>query len=100
MSVTALPEQLSDSARSFAANEQLLLIGGERIPAADGATFETLDPSTARVITNVAQAGAADVERAVAAARAAFADGPWSRASAADRARLIGRVARPVAAHG
>jgi acyl-CoA reductase-like NAD-dependent aldehyde dehydrogenase len=100
MSATTLPEQLSDSARAFAATEQLLLIGGERVPAADGATFETLDPSTARIITTVAQAGAADVDRAVAAARGAFADGPWSRASAADRARLIARFADLVEAHG
>ncbi len=100
MSVTTLPDQLSDTTRAFASREQLLLIGGERVPAADGATFETLDPSTGRPITSVAQAGAADVDRAVAAARAAFTDGPWRTASAADRGRLIGRFAELVEANG
>ena len=57
MSVTTLPDQLSDAARAFAGRDQQLLIGGERVPAADGATFETLDPATGRVITTVAQAG-------------------------------------------
>lgn len=100
MSVTALPDQLSDTARAFAAREQHLLIGGERTPAADGATFETVDPSTGRAITTVAQAGAEDVDRAVSAARAAFADSVWSRASAADRGRLIARFADLVESHG
>ena len=58
-----------------------LLIGGERPEAADGRTFETLDPATGRAIAEVAQAGAEDVDRAVAAARAAFEDGPWREAS-------------------
>ncbi len=100
MSVTTLPDQLSDAARAFAGRDQQLLIAGERVPAADGATFETLDPSTGRVITTVAQAGPADVDQAVAAARAAFADSDWSRASAAERGRLISRFADLVEANG
>jgi hypothetical protein len=100
MSATTLPDQLSAPARTFAGHDQQLLIGGERVPAADGATFETLDPATGRVITTVAQAGAPDVDRAVAAARTAFADSDWSRASAADRGRLIGRFAELVEANG
>jgi acyl-CoA reductase-like NAD-dependent aldehyde dehydrogenase len=93
LSVTALPEQLSESARAFAAREQALLIDGEWVPAVDGRTFETIDPATGRVITSVAHAGTQDVERAVAAARGALEEGPWSKASAAERSRLIGRLA-------
>ena len=47
MSATALPDQLSDASREFAGREHQLLIDGERAPAADGRTFQTLDPATA-----------------------------------------------------
>jgi acyl-CoA reductase-like NAD-dependent aldehyde dehydrogenase len=93
MSVTTLPEQLSDPAREFAGREHLLLIDGERVPAADGRTFQTVDPSTAKPVAEIAHAGPEDVDRAVGAARRALEDGPWSKASAADRARLINRLA-------
>ncbi len=93
MTATSLPEQLSDPAREFAAREQLLLIDGERVAAADGRTFETHDPATGASITTVAQGGAEDVDRAVAAARRAFQDGPWARMSAAERGRALARLA-------
>src|SRR3954452_23558533 len=96
MSATAspLPAQLSDAARAFASRAHTLLIDGEQVPAADGATFETLDPATGNVITTVAQGGAADVDKAVAAARKAFAHGSeWRTMSPGDRGRAIGRLA-------
>jgi acyl-CoA reductase-like NAD-dependent aldehyde dehydrogenase len=96
MSTTTLPEQLTDpAARAFAAKPQLLLIGGEWVSAADGATFETFDPSSGQPITAVAQAGAPDIDRAVSSAREALA-GDWGRISAADRGRLIARLADAV----
>jgi len=99
MSATALPDQLSAPAREFASREQPLLIGGERVPAADGRTFETIDPSTGQAITSVAHGGAADVDRAVAVAREAFVDSPWATATAADRALMISRLADLVQAN-
>jgi acyl-CoA reductase-like NAD-dependent aldehyde dehydrogenase len=99
MSITTLPDQLSPASREFAGRDQQLLIGADRPAAADGRTFETVDPATGRVITSVAQAGAEDVDRAVRAARAALADGPWSKAPAAERARLINRLADLVEAN-
>jgi acyl-CoA reductase-like NAD-dependent aldehyde dehydrogenase len=100
MSATALPDQLSDASRAFASAEQQLLIGGEKVPAADGATFETLDPATGNVITTVAQGGAADVDRAVAAARAAFDHGaPWRKMTPGDRGRAMTRLAGLVEDH-
>ena len=84
-----LPDALSEPARAFAAGPHRLLIGGERLEAADGRTFETLDPSTGRAIAEVAQAGAEDVDRAVRAAREAFEDGRWSGVSAAERTRAM-----------
>jgi acyl-CoA reductase-like NAD-dependent aldehyde dehydrogenase len=100
MSATALPDQLSDVARSFASTEQQLLIGGEKVDAADGATFETLDPATGNVITTVAQGGAADVDRAVTAARAAFEHGSdWRKMTPGDRGRAMTRLATLVEDH-
>ena len=93
MSVTTLPDELSEPARAFAGREHELLIDGAHAPAADGRTFETLDPATARPITTVAQAGPEDVDRAVQAARRALEDGPWRSLSAAHRGRAISRLA-------
>jgi acyl-CoA reductase-like NAD-dependent aldehyde dehydrogenase len=84
-----LPDALSDAARSFAAGPHRLLIGAERPEASDGRTFETFDPATGRVITEVPYAGADDVDRAVRAAREAFEDGRWSGIAAAERTRAM-----------
>jgi phenylacetaldehyde dehydrogenase len=80
MTVTAPPEALSEPARRFLAGPHELLIGGERVAARDGRTFETADPATGEAIAAVSYAGAEDVDRAVEAARAAFDDGPWRTA--------------------
>jgi acyl-CoA reductase-like NAD-dependent aldehyde dehydrogenase len=100
MSATALPDQLSESAREFATRDHELLIDGEHRQSTDGRTFATLDPATGEQITTVAQAGARDVDAAVAAARRALEDGPWSKGSAAGRARLLSRFADVIEQHG
>jgi acyl-CoA reductase-like NAD-dependent aldehyde dehydrogenase len=89
MSTATLPDVLSEPARSFAAGPHRLLIGGERLEAADGRTFDTLDPSTGRPIAAVAYAGREDVDRAVRAAREAFDDGRWTGIAAASRTRAM-----------
>src|SRR4051794_36594287 len=94
MTVTAVPEGLSEPARRFVAGPHELLIGGERVAAADGRTFETVDPATGDPVAEVSYAGPADVERAVRAARTAFeVDGPWRTMPAAGRERLINVLA-------
>jgi acyl-CoA reductase-like NAD-dependent aldehyde dehydrogenase len=95
----SLPDALGDAAREFISGPHGLLIGAERPGAADGSTFATLDPSTGREIAEVAHAGPEDVARAVAAARAAFADGPWSELPAAGRERLLFALAQAVEDH-
>ena len=70
-----------------------LLISGERVDAADGGTFDVLNPATEQRSASVAQAGLRDVDRAVTAAAAAFEDGVWSSVSATDRGRILYRVA-------
>jgi acyl-CoA reductase-like NAD-dependent aldehyde dehydrogenase len=54
-----------------------LLIGGERVASAEGATFDVLNPATAETLATVAEAGPQDVERAVSAATGAYAR--WAR---------------------
>jgi acyl-CoA reductase-like NAD-dependent aldehyde dehydrogenase len=91
---TTLPDALSNATRTFVSRTHGLLIGGESVPAADGATFETLDPATGRPIASVPSAGPADVDRAVGAARAAFADGAdWRKMPAPQRALALHRLA-------
>src|SRR3977135_808479 len=88
-SAYALPDALSAPAREFIPQTPGLLIGAERPEAADGRTFATLDPATGQEIAQVAHAGAEDVDRAVAVAREAFAEGPWATLPAAGRERLM-----------
>jgi acyl-CoA reductase-like NAD-dependent aldehyde dehydrogenase len=84
-----LPDALGDAARAFIEKRQQLLVGAERTDAQDGRTFATLDPASGREIAQVAHAGEADVAGAVAAARAAFADGPWASMPASGRERVL-----------
>jgi acyl-CoA reductase-like NAD-dependent aldehyde dehydrogenase len=93
ISADALPDALSAPARDFISRSHRLLIGGEQVEAADGRTFATIDPATGNEIAEVAHAGAQDVARAVAAAREAFASGPWGSMPAAGRERLMHALA-------
>jgi acyl-CoA reductase-like NAD-dependent aldehyde dehydrogenase len=97
--VPILPDALNDAARAFISRPQRLVIGDERPEAADGRTFATLDPATGREIARVPQAGAQDVEQAVAAARTAFAEGPWATIGAAGREGLMRALADAIEAH-
>ena len=66
-----------------------LLIGGEWEPSRDGARLPVVDPSTGRQVSDVAAAGEADIDAAVAAARRAFDGGAWSRMTPAVRSRAM-----------
>jgi len=68
----------------------LALIGGKEVGTER--TFPSYDPSTGEVLAEIARCGSAEVDHAVAAARSAAEDG-WSRVSAADRGRILRRVA-------
>jgi aldehyde dehydrogenase (NAD+) len=78
--------------------EQDMLIGGARVPALSGRRFETRNPATGALLAQVAQGGAADVDRAVAAARKAF-EGPWRFMKPVERQRIMLRLADLVDAH-
>ncbi|KAI7741379.1 hypothetical protein M8C21_000839 [Ambrosia artemisiifolia] len=70
-----------------------LLINGQFVDAASGKTFPTLDPRTGQLIANVAEGDIEDVNRAVAAARKAFDEGPWPRMTAYERSKILLRFA-------
>ncbi|MEV8309331.1 aldehyde dehydrogenase family protein [Streptomyces flavidovirens] len=69
-----------------------LFIDGEFTDAADGKVFKTISPSTEEVLSEVARAGAEDVDRAVKAARKAFEK--WSALPGSERAKYLFRIAR------
>ena len=73
-----------------------LFIGGEFVDALDGDTIEVIDPHDGSLLASVAQAKAADVDRAVESAVQA-APG-WARMAAADRGRLLLRLADAIEA--
>lgn len=74
-------------------------IDGAFCDAADGATFETVNPATGEVLAEVAHCKAADVDRAVAAARRVFNEGTWSRAEPEERKEVLLKVAQLVREH-
>ncbi|HEX6135927.1 MAG TPA: aldehyde dehydrogenase family protein, partial [Longimicrobiales bacterium] len=75
------------------AAQDRLYIGGEWTEAVEGGRFETLHPATGEPLAEVAEGGAADIDRAVAAARGAFRDPAWRRMDAADRGAILWRMA-------
>ena len=76
-----------------------LLIDGKFVNSASGKTFDTFNPATEEKITSVQESGVEDVNRAVKAARNAFDNGPWRRMSAAERGRLMYKLADLVEKH-
>ena len=70
-----------------------LFINGESVAPQASATLDVLDPASAEVIARVPDASAADVDRAVKAARSAFDDSPWKDATAQDRGRILLKLA-------
>src|SRR5437867_3410077 len=74
-----------------------LFIGGRFVDAASGETLPTLNPHDNSTIADVAMAGREDIDRAVAAAERAFP--AWSRMAAADRGRILLKLADLVEAN-
>src|SRR5690242_8818749 len=70
-----------------------LLINGKFVDHVEGKTFDTVNPATGEVIAKVAEASAKDVDKAVKATRQALEHGPWAKTDAADRGRLMFRLA-------
>src|SRR5579863_5972511 len=76
-----------------------LFVGGQWVSATGGRTFETINPANEQKLADVAYADAADVDRAVRAARKAY-DKYWKKLKPADRAKYIYRIARAITERG
>lgn len=72
------------------------MIDGRVVPSIGGGTMPVEDPATGEVFAQIPAGEAADVEAAVAAARASFAAGSWSRADPAHRGRVLWAFARAI----
>jgi phenylacetaldehyde dehydrogenase len=85
--------------KAFVGTSRKMLIGGNWTDTASGKTFATYNPATGEVLAQVAEGNHLDVDRAVAAARKAFENGPWRRLTASERGRLIWKLADLLEAH-
>jgi phenylacetaldehyde dehydrogenase len=84
---------------SFVATPRLMLVGGKWVKSASGKTFPTYDPATGEVLAQVAEGDKEDINRAVAAARAAFDDGAWRKMTPSERGRMMWKLADLIDQH-
>ena len=68
-------------------------IDGRLVEAEDGRVIERISPAYGTVVSRYAHAGQADLDKAIGAARRAFDDGPWPKATAAQRSRVLHKAA-------
>ncbi|MGH3253477.1 MAG: aldehyde dehydrogenase family protein, partial [Trebonia sp.] len=90
---------VDQSVEQFTTTPRQLFINGQWADAASGKTFETPNPATGAALASVAEGDAADIDRAVRAARTAFDDGPWGRITPSERGRIIWRIGDLILEH-
>ncbi|MGE0582132.1 MAG: aldehyde dehydrogenase [Steroidobacteraceae bacterium] len=93
----ALPSP-GTAAQAFLARAHTLFIGGRWVAPRSGRYFDVFDPGTGQKIATAAAGEAADIDAAVAAARAAF-TGPWAKFTAAERGKVLWKLADLVEQH-
>ena len=76
-----------------------VFVGGQWRPPASGETYATINPATEEVSAQVAKGDERDIDLAVQAARRAFDQGPWPRMAAAERARVLWKLADLITAN-
>ena len=99
MSLEALSDYTTDqwqtaAERALARVDTRLFVDGEYRDSSSGDRFDSINPATRDVIATVVQAGADDVDHAVAAARRAFRAGTWSRIAPRERMEVLYRYAQ------
>jgi betaine-aldehyde dehydrogenase len=96
-------QQTAKDAERAAGNDVLharMVIGGEQVDAADGQTFDVVNPATGKVIATAPLGGREDVDRAVAAAKKAFDDRKgWATWAAGKRGRTLAKFASLIKAN-
>ncbi len=91
--------EYSPAAKRALARDPALFINNEWVRSTHSATLIVEDPSIGKEVSRIVDASNADVDRAVAAARAAFDDGRWSKLPPSRRERIINRLADLLEAH-
>jgi len=86
-----MPDGVTSDVKTYS-----MFINGEWVASKSAKTFPVYDPSTEEAIAQVPDANADDVNRAVAAAKAAFEEGPWGTTTAQERGRVLFRLAERV----
>ncbi|MGJ7911644.1 aldehyde dehydrogenase family protein [Neobacillus sp. LXY-1] len=84
---------LKEKVEKFLVGKKKLFINGEFVESKSQKTFDSYNPATGEVLACVYEAGKEDIDLAVKAARKAFDEGPWSKMSAANRSRLMYKLA-------
>lgn len=100
MNIAVAPGLLGAEAAAFLRGKHQMLIDGKWVDSQSGKTFDVFDPADGQKITSVPEAGQADVDLAVAAAREAFDHGPWTRMTPTERSVIIWRLADLLDRHG
>jgi len=99
MDTLSTEASLTSLKQGFLSRDRDLLINGAWVPAVSGKRFDVTDPGNGAVLARVALGEAADVDRAVKAARAAMTRGPWAEMTGAARGALLHRLANLIEAH-
>jgi phenylacetaldehyde dehydrogenase len=87
------PVQIQPRVSDFISKPRKMMINGQWVDSISGKTFPTYDPATGKVLAQVAEGAAEDINVAVSAARRAFDQGPWRRMTSSERGRLIWKLA-------
>ncbi len=91
--------RLDEKVTQFVSKPRKMLINGKWVESASGKTFPSYNPATGEILAHVAEGDREDINRAVAAARAAFDSGPWSKMTPSERGRLIWKLADLIEKH-
>ena len=97
MTATTTTQRTARDYRDVLKAADRLFIGGEWVAPVDGGLRQLVSPGDGADFIAVAEAGPADIDRAVAAARHAFDEGPWPRMSPSERAPYLSRLSREIA---
>jgi aldehyde dehydrogenase (NAD+) len=91
---------LADDVKAPIRHADRFFIGGQWVQPSSDATIKVIDSGTEELFFSVAEAQAADISRAVEAAREAFDSGPWPRLTHAERAGILRAIGAELAKRG
>jgi len=90
---------LAPETRSFIGGDKKMLIGANWVDPSSDSAIDIINPADGDTMGRIADAAAADVDRAVSAARKAFDEGPWPSMKPGERALLMNRIANAIEAN-